>query len=239
MKRLVDVVRRRVRDLARDEHGSAVTNVLSMATAMPVAVGFSFLTMQLFQSSYHRDMVDHAASVAADAMTKSLCSNTDKFGGTPRGAYTGARQAYVEERVRSQMAQVGSKDKWRITAKPGTSAATTPDLGSMPMDVEVAFDAPCSFPFAAQILCEGSPRHLSLKASQSAVAMGCDAGEEWGAPTNPASVMSALSTLGNVFQQAATAAMQVGEEVAEQVAAAQATNEQKKDATPADDRSQR
>ena len=38
---------------------------------------------------------------------------------------------------------------------------------------------PCTFPFAAQILCDGSPRHLTLTASQTAVAMGCDAGEVW------------------------------------------------------------
>jgi hypothetical protein len=167
------------RHLLRNEDGDALTSLFSMATAMPVAVGFSFLTMQLFQSSYHRDMVDHGASIAADALTKSLCSNSKDFGGVPRGVFAGNRQQYVETRVRSQLALVAPQDKCRVSAKPGKSLATTPDPGSLPMDVEVSCDAPCTFPFAAQILCDGSPRHLTLTASQSAVAMGCDAGEGW------------------------------------------------------------
>lgn len=179
MKALVGRVERRLRHLLRDERGSALTNLFSMATAMPVAVGFSFLTMQLFQSSYHRDMVDHGASIAADALTKSLCSNSKDFGGVPRGAFAGARRQYVEDRVRSRLSLVVPGEKCRVNVKPPKATSVTPDPGSIPMDVEVSCDAPCSFPFAAQVLCTGSPRHLTLTASQTAVAMGCDAGEGW------------------------------------------------------------
>lgn len=168
-----------VRRLLRDEGGSALTNLFSMASAMPVAIGFSFLTMQLFQSSYHRDMVDHAASIASDAVTKSLCSNSKDFGGVPRGVFAGGRQVYVEEQVRSRLSQYVPNDKCRVLVKPAKATAMTTDLGSLPMDVEVTCDAPCNFPFAAQVLCTGSPRHLTLSASRTAVPMGCDAGEGW------------------------------------------------------------
>lgn len=179
MKPLVDPADAPLRRLLRDEGGSALTNLFSMATAMPVAVGFSFLTMQIFQSSHHRDMIDHAASIAADSVTKSLCSNSKDFGGVPRGVYAGGRQLYVEQQVRSRLAQYVANDKCRVSVKPSKASATSADFGSLPMDVEVSCDAPCNFPFAAQLLCTGSPRHLKLTATRTAVPMGCDAGEGW------------------------------------------------------------
>lgn len=167
--------------LVRDEEGaaSALTNVLMLITVAPVGVGMSLVTMQLFQSSHHRDMIDHMASVAADSLTKSLCSNSKDFGGVPRGVFAGPRQTYVENQVRSRLSLAVPNEKCQVATKPAAGQATTPDPGSISMLVEISCDAPCSVPFGAQVMCNGSPRHLTLTASQTAVAMGCDAGEGW------------------------------------------------------------
>ena len=56
------------------------------------------------------------------------------------------------------------------------AAQGTADPGKKQMDVSVACEIPCNIPFAAQILCKGSPSHVSFEAKQQATATGCDSG---------------------------------------------------------------
>lgn len=168
-------VARRLARLARDDRGGVLENVSSLSVSWYVTFGVFLMNVQLAQSYHQRDMVDHAASVAADTVTKTLCADAKDFGGAPEGQYGGAREAAVKKAIEPILGLVAPPDACRVTVKPREDAADA-DPGKKEVDVELACELPCKIPFAAQVMCKGTG-HVSFAAKQRAVAMGCDSGE--------------------------------------------------------------
>ncbi|MBS2015305.1 MAG: hypothetical protein JST00_20630 [Deltaproteobacteria bacterium] len=152
---------------------SAAANVLTTTVSWSVLFGVFLMNLELGRAAHQRDMVDHAAAVAADTVTKTLCASAKDYAGMPEGAYGGAREAAVWKAVGPRLDLVAPPGACRIRATP---AGPSLDPGVREMSVEVSCEIPCRIPFAAEIMCHGSPRSLTFKASQRAVAMGCDAG---------------------------------------------------------------
>lgn len=147
-----------------------------MSMSWYVVFGVFLMTVQLGQSAHQRDIVDHAASVAADTLTKTLCADARDYGGTPLGTYAGERARAVKAAVDPLLALAAPKDACRIDVRPNAEAASA-DPAARPMELAITCTIPCSVPFAAQAMCEGWPGHVTFQAKQTAVAMGCDAGE--------------------------------------------------------------
>lgn len=157
--------------LLRDERGGGLENVMSTSVSWFLMFGVFLMNVQLGQSAHQRDMVDHAASVAADTVTKSLCADAKDYGGAPIGTYVGARERAVNASVKPMLDLVAPADACQVRVKP---AGANTDPGKREMDVDVRCEIPCKVPFAAQVMCEGSPRHVTFQSKQRAVAMGCD-----------------------------------------------------------------
>lgn len=153
---------------------SSAANVLSTTVSWSVLFGVFLMNVQLTQAAHQRDMVDHATAVAADTVTKTLCASAKDFGGRPEGAYGGARELAVWKATEPLLGLVAPAGACRIRVTP--AAAVSIDPGAREMNVEVSCDIPCRIPFAAEVMCHGSPSKLSFKGTQRAVAMGCDAG---------------------------------------------------------------
>lgn len=162
--------------LARDDRGGAMENLSSTTMSWYVMFSVFLMNVQLGQSYHQRDMVDHATSVAADTVTKTLCADAKDFGGVPLGQYAGDRAKAVNKAVEPILGLVAPKDACRVSVKPKGGAGAA-DPANKAMDVEISCEIPCNIPLAAQIMCKGSPAHVSFEAKQTAIATGCDSGE--------------------------------------------------------------
>jgi hypothetical protein len=162
--------------LARDDRGGALENLSSTTMSWYVLFSVFLMNVQLGQSHHQRDMVDHAASVAADTVTKTLCADAKDYGGVPEGQYAGARAAAVNQAVEPILGLVAPAGACHVTVKP-KGAGAGGDPGAKEMDVEISCEIPCNVPLAAQVMCQGTPAHVSLDAKQKAVATGCDSGK--------------------------------------------------------------
>jgi hypothetical protein len=154
------------------------TNALSLAASLLFASGLSLLPMQLYNLWNQNDMARHAAVAAADALTKSMCSNSTDFGMTARGDLSGPRREYVDGKMRRSMA-LG--DKCRALMTPSATTIPSTDFGSISMDVEVQCRLQCNILLFAVGRCdgEGSERYIDVSNTRVSVPMGCDAGEVW------------------------------------------------------------
>jgi len=160
---------------------SAIENGFSMSTSWYALFGVFLMNVQLGQNYHQRDMVDHAAAVAADTTTKTLCADKKDFGGVPQGQFTGAREKAVQDATSPILDLVAPKNACKVSAKSGAAAgasgasgASGADDGKKQMDVSVKCEIPCSVPFAAQLMCKGGK--VSFEAKQKATATGCDSG---------------------------------------------------------------
>lgn len=158
---------------------SALENGFSMSTSWYALFSVFLMNVQLGQNYHQRDMVDHAAAVAADTVTKTLCADAKDFGGVPQGQYSGAREKAVKEATSPILDLVAPGDACKVSAKSAGGAGVGGGHdGNKQMDVSVNCEIPCSVPFAAQIMCEGGPgkSHVKFEAKQRATATGCDSG---------------------------------------------------------------
>jgi hypothetical protein len=149
-----------------------VETFFSTSVSWTLVFGGFLMMTQLGQNTHQRDVLDHATSVAADTVTKTLCADAKDYGGVPLGTYAGARAQAVTSAVDPLLSLVAPKNACKVNVKP--TAAGTADPGSRPMDVEIACEIPCKVPFAAQVMCSGWPGHVNFTAKQTAMAMGCD-----------------------------------------------------------------
>jgi hypothetical protein len=156
---------------------SALENGFSMSTSWYALFSVFLMNVQLGQNYHQRDMVDHAAAVAADTVTKTLCADTKDYGGVPQGQYSGAREKAVKDATSPILDLVAPKNACKVSAKSGGAAGGSAD-GKKQMDVSVNCEIPCNVPFAAQIMCKGGPgkSHVNFEAKQKATATGCDSG---------------------------------------------------------------
>ncbi len=166
--------------LLRDERGGMLENISSMSMSWYALFSVFLMNVQLGQGYHQRDMVDHAASVAADTVTKTLCADAEDYGGTPPGEYKGDREKAVNKAVEPLLGLVAPKDACKVKATAaggGSGGGASAGDGKKEMDVTVSCEIPCSIPLAAQVMCSGSPPHISFEAKQKATATGCDSGK--------------------------------------------------------------
>lgn len=163
----------------RDDRGGALENGFSMSTSWFALFSVFLMNVQLGQNYHQRDMVDHAASVAADSVTKTLCADAKDYGGVPQGQYTGARKKAVDDATKPILGLVAGDSDCKVSASSaggeGSDLAGVADPGRKPMDVSVRCEIPCKVPFAAQIMC-GAGSKITLESKQKATATGCDSG---------------------------------------------------------------
>jgi hypothetical protein len=167
---------RLVRRVLRDDRGGAMENLGSMSISWYVMFSVFLMNVQLGQSYHQRDMVDHAASVAADTVTKTLCADAKDYGGVAPGNYQGARKQAVDDAVSPILGLVAPKDACKLDVKNSSTAGGGGDPGKKDMSVGIACEIPCRVPFAAQVMCKGSPRHVSFQSKRAATVTGCDSG---------------------------------------------------------------
>jgi len=154
-----------------DTQGSGISNMFSFAPTWFIVSGVFLMNVQLSRNYVQRDMVDHAAAIAADTASKTICADARDFGGAPQGEFTGGRAAAIRASVEPVLGLVSNSNQTcQVTATP--KPGSTP--GARETEVEVRCEFPCELPLAAQMMCTGSPRHVTFVAKQKTVAMGCD-----------------------------------------------------------------
>jgi hypothetical protein len=153
--------RRAVERFLRDESGNAITELLAFSPTWFIIFGVFLMNIQLARNCVQRDVVDHAAAIAADIASKTYCQ---KQGATPQGAMTAAI---------TPLAQMASSANNACTVKATPSGEGGSNPGSVQLDVEVSCKFPCTIPIASQFMCTGG--NVSFTAKQTTVAMGCDA----------------------------------------------------------------
>jgi hypothetical protein len=165
------------RRLLRDQRGSAMTQLLSLSPTWFIVFGVFLMNAQLGRNYVQRDVVDHATALAADATMKTLCADARDFGGAPAGQLTGARADAVRASIDPVLSLVSSSQGCKVDARtlgPGEAS------GTRQVEVEVTCDFSCDIPFAAHVMCSGSPPHVTFTARQTTVAAGCDEDEGGG-----------------------------------------------------------
>jgi hypothetical protein len=161
--------------LFADRSGETKTSLLSTSLLWFLLFGVFLFNTQLNRNYVQRDFVDHATSIAADTAAKTLCADPADFGGSPVGDATGPRLQAIRSSVDKVLSLVsddaGACKLTLLTAdkRPLTRAQPDTDIA-----VELKCEFPCTLPFAAQIMCSGSPRRVRLEATQITRPMGCD-----------------------------------------------------------------
>ncbi len=154
-----------IRRFLADVSGNAVTESLSFSPTWFILFGVFLMNVQLGRNYEQRDMVDHAASVAADAVMKNVCDSSD-------GSLSGAALDEVNTAVQPLFQLVSSaKNPCRVTARPSGQSSSV--SGARALDVEVSCRFPCTIPIASAAMCNDG--FVTYSATQKTVAMGCDA----------------------------------------------------------------
>ncbi|WP_394822990.1 hypothetical protein [Pendulispora albinea] len=160
-----------MRRFLSDTRGSGVSNMFSAAPTWFVVFGVFLMNVQLSRNYVQRDMVDHATAIAADTASKVMCADARDFGGAPQGSFTGGRADAIRSSVDPVLGLV-SKGSQVCNVEATPKGSSTP--GAREIDVKIRCEFPCELPFAAQLMCSGSPKHVTFEGKQTTVAMGCD-----------------------------------------------------------------
>ena len=143
----------------RDTRGEATTNTLGFALTWFVTFFVFLMNVQLGQLFYRRDVVDHAAAVAADTAKKTYCMNEENSSAT-EGDAKKAVQAVLDSGGGNQcQVQIQSKGQ-----------GSDPGATNLEVSLKCSFD--CNIPIAAQMMCKNGKSELDAKLNT--VAMGCD-----------------------------------------------------------------
>jgi hypothetical protein len=155
--------------LLRDTSGGAITDMLSFTPTWFVLFGVFLMNVQLGRNYEQRDMVDHAAALAADTTMKTICDNNN---GSPIGALTGPSMGAVNTSIQPLLQMVsGASNPCQVQAIPSGDGGGV--SGAREVDVEVTCRFPCTVPLASQLMCTDG--YVTLSAKHKTVAMGCDA----------------------------------------------------------------
>jgi hypothetical protein len=148
-----------LRSFIKDDSGQSTGNLLGFAMTW-FCVFFVFLmNVQLGQLFHRRDVVDHAASLAADSAKKAYCE---------KGESTGAAEQAAKKAMTPILDTVEGQG-CNLSVRPKGSGG---DDGSKELDVilECTFD--CKIPVAAQFMCKGGKTKFDSKLKT--VSQGCD-----------------------------------------------------------------
>jgi hypothetical protein len=148
------------RAFLRDTRGEAITNHLGFALTW-FCIFFTFLmNVQLGQLFHRRDVVDHAAAVAADTAKKTYCMKEENKSATEQEA---------KRSVDKVLDTAGGNEACKLSID---SKGSGSDPGSKPLEVKLECTFDCKVPIAAQVMCSGGKSKLDAKLQT--VAMGCD-----------------------------------------------------------------
>lgn len=151
-----------MRRLLVDTRGEATTGMLGFTLTWFVVFSVFLMNVQLGQLFHRRDIVDHAAAVAADSAMKTYCR---RAGGDRAGAEREALRAIeplIETAARGPRSCVLSVEQNPTSADPGAA--------SLDVSLSCAFD--CRIPLAAQVMCKQG--RVSFASTAKTVALGCD-----------------------------------------------------------------
>jgi len=143
-----------------DDSGQTTSTVLGFALTW-FCVFFVFLmNVQLGQLFHRRDVVDHAAALAADAAKKTYCAKNES---------TGASEQAGQKAIRGIMDTVDA-DGCNLSVKAGGGGGA--DEGSKELEVKLSCTFQCKIPVSAQIMCKGGKTKFESKLKT--VSQGCD-----------------------------------------------------------------
>ena len=149
-------------NLLKDTRGEATTNTMAFALTWFVTFFVFLMNVQLGQLFHRRDVVDHAAAVAADTAKKTYCMKEENKGATEQAAKKAIKD-FLDTAGGSEACQLS------INASGGGGGG---DPGAKPLDVKLECNFDCKIPIAAQVMCKGGKSKLDAKLKT--VAMGCD-----------------------------------------------------------------
>lgn len=145
----------------RDTRGEVTTNTLGFALTWFIAFSVFLMNVQLGQIFHRRDVVDHAAAIAADTAKKTYCMNEENKGAT---------EAQAKKSVQAVLDSAGGNEACTLSVSASGGGGSDP--GSKPLEVKLQCSFPCKVPIAAQVMCKGG--QTKLEAKLHTVAMGCD-----------------------------------------------------------------
>jgi hypothetical protein len=149
-----------MRKLLRDTRGEATTNTLGFALTWFVSFFVFLMNVQLGQLFHRRDVVDHAAAIAADTAKKTYCMKEEDKSKTEEEA---------KRAIKNVLDSAGGNEACKLSVNPGGGAS---DPGAKGLELKLECSFPCKVPIAAQVMCKGGTSKLDAKVQT--VAMGCD-----------------------------------------------------------------
>ncbi|MDB5216216.1 MAG: hypothetical protein JWO86_4143 [Myxococcaceae bacterium] len=153
-------VMRAGRRLWLDDRGEVTTNTLGFALTFFVTFFVFLMNVQLGQLFHRRDVVDHAAAIAADTAKKSYCMNEENKSATEGDA---------NKAIRAVLDSAGGSEACKLSIDPSGGSS---DPGARGLQVKLQCSFECKVPIAAQFMCKGGTSKLDAKIDT--VAMGCD-----------------------------------------------------------------
>ena len=146
--------------LLRDTRGEATTTTLGFALTWFVAFFVFLMNVQLGQLFHRRDVVDHAAAIAADVAKKTYCMTEENRSATEQEA---------KRAIQNVLDSAGGNEACKLSVD---SRGGGPDPGAKNLDVRLECSFACKVPIAAQVMCRGGTSKIDAKLRT--VALGCD-----------------------------------------------------------------
>jgi hypothetical protein len=143
-----------------DTRGEATTTTLGFALTWFVTFFVFLMNVQLGQLFHRRDVVDHAAAVAADTAKKTYCMKEEDKSATEQEA---------KRAIKNVLDTAGGSEACKLSVD-ASGGSSDPGAKGLKVKLECAFD--CKVPIAAQVMCRGGQTKLEAKIET--VATGCD-----------------------------------------------------------------
>jgi hypothetical protein len=138
--------------------GEATSNTLGFALTWFVMFFVFLMNVQLGQLFHRRDVVDHAAAIAADTAKKTYCMKEENATAT---------KLEVKRAMQSVLDTAGGACELSII--PGAGGF---DDGATGLELTLKCSFDCQVPIASRVMCKGGKSELDAKLKT--VAMGCD-----------------------------------------------------------------
>ena len=149
-----------MKGLWQDGRGEMTTTSLGFALTWFVTFFVFLMNVQLGQLFHRRDVVDHAAAIAADTAKKTYCMKEEDKSATEQEA---------TRSIRNVLDTAGGSQACKLSVD-ASGGSSDPGAKGLKVKLECAFD--CNVPIAAQVMCKGGK--LKLDAKIETVALGCD-----------------------------------------------------------------
>ena len=149
-----------MKGLLHDTRGEVTTNTLGFALTWFVTFFVFLMNVQLGQLFHRRDVVDHAAAIAADTAKKTYCMKEEDKSATEQEA---------KKAIKNVLDSAGGNEACKLSVN-ASGGSSDPGAKSLEVKLECSFD--CKVPLAAQVMCKGGTSKLDAKIAT--VALGCD-----------------------------------------------------------------